>query len=101
MLVSRISDLASFCNDSFADRGPGVFSDTDSGEHEHAVTAEEVAGIIEWHAVRGFEENGPFAEVPGIPYTTPFSLVFGGLVGCDPAGGSSSSMTFLESIFSA
>ena len=92
-----MEELAEFANECSKNRQPGEFCDTDDGEDEIVFTPKDIAGTIIDKALEGFEECGPYAEVPGIPYTSAYDLVTEGLL-CDPCGGSTSSCTFMETM---
>ena len=94
----NMESFADFANLNFAAREPGEYDDTDDGEDEIVLSAEHVAQIIVGYALETFKEDGPYGEVHGVPYVTPFDLCFGSLSSCDPCGGSTSERQFLETL---
>lgn len=93
----KMESLAEFARESFADRYPGQYHDTDDDDPLD-VEASDIANAIVDSALSGFREVGPYAEVPGIPYSSVLDVCFGGLACCDPCGGSSSTQTFMETV---
>ena len=96
---ANLESHAQFANERSALRRPGEYNDTDSGEDEITFTANDIACIVVGNALDGFQDGGPHSEIPGVPYSTPADLVFGGLAVLDPCGGSSSASTFMETLF--
>ena len=92
-----MESLAEHARESFSG-GYGPFSDTDSDEGPVEVGAKDVANAIVHSALDGFEEVGPYAEIPGIPYSSAMDVWFLGLANCDPCGGSSSTQQFMETL---
>ncbi len=81
-----------------------IFADEEGHEYDNDlglggdpmdITAEDVSDIIIERAFQGFQEAGPLANAPGIPYYSPREILAYGLADCDPFGGSSSTMQFL------
>ena len=90
--------IVKFANNLFANRSAGDYDDTDSGEHEIEVTAEDVADIVVGHALDTFKSGGPLGEIHGVPYLTVDELAAVGLVALDPFGGSTSACQFMETL---
>ena len=94
---AQMESLADHARESFSG-GYGPFSDTDSDEGPVEVDAKDVANAIVHSALDGFAEVGPYAELPGIPYSSAMDVWFLGLANCDPCGGSSSTQAFMETL---
>lgn len=95
----NIERIVKYANENFAYREEEQFADTDSGEREIEVTAQDVANIVVGCALETFKSDGPFGEIHGVPYLSVDDLAHVGLIALDPFGGSTSARQFMETLY--